>query len=66
LDELRENVDSFRGEKVIVSCRVGQRGHTAASILMQHGIEVANLDGGYLTWHMGMAATTQPELVGTP
>jgi len=66
LDELRENVDSFRGEKVIVTCRVGQRGHTAASILMQHGIEVANLDGGYLTWHMGMAATTQPELVGTP
>ena len=66
LDELRENVGSFRGEKVIVSCRVGQRGHTAASILMQHGIEVANLDGGYLTWQMGMAATTQPELVGTP
>src|SRR6056300_1471904 len=66
LDELRENVESFRGEKVIVTCRVGQRGHTAASILMQHGIEVANLDGGYLTWHMGMAATTQPELVGTP
>ena len=66
LDELRENVDSFRGEKVIVTCRVGQRGHTAASILMQHGIEVANLDGGYLTWQMGMAATTQPELVGTP
>jgi len=66
LDELRENVDSFRGEKVIVTCRVGQRGHTAASILMQHGIEVANLDGGYHTWQMGMAATTQPELVGTP
>ncbi|MDP4899275.1 MAG: FAD-dependent oxidoreductase, partial [Pontimonas sp.] len=40
LDELRDNVDSFRGEKVIVSCRVGQRGHTAASILMQHGIDL--------------------------
>lgn len=66
LDELRENVESFRGEKVIVTCRVGQRGHTAASILMQHGIEVANLDGGYLTWQMGMAATTPAELVGTP
>ena len=66
LDGLRENVESFRGEKVIVTCRVGQRGHTAASILMQHGIEVANLDGGYLTWQMGMAATTPAELVGTP
>ena len=64
LDELRNHVDSFRGQKVIVTCRVGQRGHTAASILMQHGVEVANLDGGYLTWNMGMAATTQPELIG--
>ena len=64
LDELRNHVDDFRGQKVIVSCRVGQRGHTAASILTQHGIEVANLDGGYLTWQMGMAATTHPELVG--
>lgn len=66
LDELRDHVGDFRGHKVIVSCRVGQRGHTAASILAQHGIEVANLDGGYLTWQMGMAATTQPELVGAP
>ncbi len=64
LDELRDHVESFQGQKVIVTCRVGQRGHTAASILMQHGIEVANLDGGYLTWQMGTAATTQPELVG--
>ena len=66
LDELRDHVEGFSGVKVIVSCRVGQRGHTAASILTQHGIEVANLDGGYLTWQMGMAATTQPELVGAP
>ena len=62
LDQLRENVDELRGQKVIVTCRVGQRGHTAASILTQEGIEVANLDGGYLTWQMGVAATT-PELV---
>jgi NADPH-dependent 2,4-dienoyl-CoA reductase/sulfur reductase-like enzyme/rhodanese-related sulfurtransferase len=62
LDQLRENVDELRGRKVIVTCRVGQRGHTAASILAQEGIEVANLDGGYLTWQMGVAATT-PELV---
>lgn len=62
LDQLREHVEELRGQKVIVTCRVGQRGHTAASILRQEGIEVANLDGGYLTWQMGVAATT-PELV---
>ncbi len=66
LDELRDHLEDLLDQKVIVSCRVGQRGHTAASILVQHGIEVANLDGGYLTWQMGMAATTQPELVSTP
>ena len=60
LDELREHVEQFRGQKIIVFCRVGQRGHTAASILGHEGIEVANLDGGYLTWQMGMAATTTP------
>lgn len=53
LDHLRDQIDQLRGKKVIVTCRVGQRGHTAASILRQEGIEVKNLDGGYLTWQMG-------------
>lgn len=66
LDEIRDNLEMFQNKKVIVHCRVGQRSHTAASILRQEGIEVANLDGGYLTWQMGIAATTQHELVGTP
>jgi len=65
LDELREHVERFRGQRVIVTCRVGQRGHTAASILSQEDIEVANLDGGYLTWNMGMAATASPTPVTT-
>jgi NADPH-dependent 2,4-dienoyl-CoA reductase/sulfur reductase-like enzyme/rhodanese-related sulfurtransferase len=63
LDELRENIDQFQDKKVIVTCRVGQRGHTAASILSHAGIEVANLDGGFLTWNMGMAATESPSPV---
>jgi rhodanese-related sulfurtransferase len=64
LDQLREHTGELAGQKVIVTCRVGQRGHTAASILSQAGIQVANLDGGYLTWQMGVAATN-PELVTT-
>ena len=63
LDELRDHVSELTGERVIVTCRVGQRGHTAAAILSQHGIEVRNLDGGYLTWQMGRAATTPSTLV---
>lgn len=57
LDELRDNIEKIRelaaGNKVVVSCRVGQRGHIAARILRSHGIAVANLDGGYLTWADG-------------
>jgi rhodanese-related sulfurtransferase len=41
---------------VIVTCAVGQRGHTATQILKSHGIKVRNLDGGVATWQSGMAA----------
>jgi rhodanese-related sulfurtransferase len=63
LDELRNHLEELAGLKVMVTCRVGQRGHTAASILAHEGLEVANLDGGYLTWQMGVAATTPEQIV---
>lgn len=50
VDELRERSGELAGQQVVVFCRVGQRGHVAASLLGQLGITVANLDGGYLTW----------------
>ena len=53
VDTLREHLDSLTGKNVIVHCQVGQRGHTAARLLSQHGIQVSNLDGGYLTWQAG-------------
>ncbi len=60
LDELRGHAESLRGESVIVTCKVGQRGHTAASILRQYGVTVANLDGGYTTWRAGTTAQREP------
>ena len=56
LDALREHAASLRDEHVIVHCKVGQRGHTAASLLRQYGVTVANLDGGYTTWRSGTAS----------
>lgn len=56
LDVLREHIATLRGKNVIVYCQVGQRGHTAARILAQEGINVVNLNGGYLTWKAGMAS----------
>ncbi|GAA1701318.1 CoA-disulfide reductase [Microcella alkalica] len=64
LDDLRDHAESLRGERVIVHCKVGQRGHTAASLLRQYGVTAANLDGGYTTWLAGTAATAAPILTG--
>jgi rhodanese-related sulfurtransferase len=58
VDTLRDHVASLAGKHVIVSCQVGQRGHTAARLLAQSGIDVVNLDGGYLTWRAGTRAVS--------
>ncbi|MDN4613144.1 FAD-dependent oxidoreductase [Leifsonia sp. F6_8S_P_1B] len=50
VDELRDRLSELPAGPVVVHCQVGQRGHTAARILAQHGFDVVNLDGGYRTW----------------
>jgi len=55
VDELRDRLHELPDGPLIVHCQVGQRGHTAARILAQHGREVRNLDGGYRTWAAGAA-----------
>lgn len=51
LDELRERHEELPDGRLVVTCAVGQRGHTASRLLRQLGRdEVANLDGGYRTW----------------
>lgn len=56
LEELRSRAHEFADRRVIVHCQVGQRGHTAAAMLGQLGIDTVNLDGGYLTWRAGHAS----------
>ena len=68
LDELRELQSELGqlappGSKLIVYCQVGRRAHTAARLLMSWGYNVANLDGGYLTWS---AATRAEQAAGKP
>ncbi|MDO5669234.1 MAG: FAD-dependent oxidoreductase [Corynebacterium sp.] len=53
VDDLRARVDELRDKKVLVHCQVGVRGHVAATLLDNLGLEVANLDGGYVTWTHG-------------
>lgn len=56
IDSLRDNFDQLKGKDVVVTCAVGQRGHTATQLLRSQGIKVRNLDGGYTTWRSGMDA----------
>jgi len=58
LDQLREQLDGAKGP-FVVYCEVGQRGHTATSLLHELGIEARNLDGGYRTWIAADAARQQ-------
>ena len=50
IDSLRDNLDQLGSGPVVIYCEVGQRGHTATSLLHELGIEARNLDGGYQTW----------------
>ncbi len=49
LDQLRDRLDELAGRRVVCACAVGQRGHAATRLLRQHGIDAANLIGGYRT-----------------
>ena len=61
LDDLRERIAEIPAGRIVVHCKVGQRGHTAVRLLEQHGREAVNLDGGYLTWSAGMASRADTE-----
>jgi rhodanese-related sulfurtransferase len=56
LDDLREQLDMLGDGPFLVYCEVGQRGHIAATLLHERGVDARNLDGGYRTWLADAAA----------
>ena len=50
VDELRARHNEIGNKKVLVTCQVGQRAHTATMLLKNLGYEPVNLDGGYHLW----------------
>ena len=50
VDELRSRHSEISGKRVLVTCQVGQRAHTATLLLKNLGFEPVNLDGGYHLW----------------
>ncbi|MEI8312894.1 MAG: FAD-dependent oxidoreductase, partial [Verrucomicrobiota bacterium] len=58
LNDLRARLNELpRDRELWLYCRVGQRGYYAARLLMQHGFQVKNLPGGYLTYDLINAAS---------
>lgn len=48
VDELREHKEKLSNyKKIYITCQVGLRGHVASRMLMQEGVEVYNLTGGF-------------------
>lgn len=68
LDDLRAQAAELAGHDIIAFCQVGQRGHTAASLLRHLGFHAVNLDGGYRTWSSGRTSRLRADLTlkGTP
>lgn len=53
LNQLRQRYHELpKNQRIYVFCQVGLRGYNAARILMAHGFEVENLDGGYKTYKL--------------
>jgi pyruvate/2-oxoglutarate dehydrogenase complex dihydrolipoamide dehydrogenase (E3) component/rhodanese-related sulfurtransferase len=50
VDDLRERLDDVPSGNLVVTCQVGQRGHTATLLLSELGFTAVNLDGGFETW----------------
>lgn len=58
LDQLRQNMADLSSGRLIVYCRVGQRGHTATRLLNACRRDTVNLDGGFLTWQAGVRSAS--------
>ena len=50
VDEIRDRHFEIGNKKILVTCQVGQRAHTATMLLKNLGYEPVNLDGGYHLW----------------
>jgi len=50
VDSIRERKSEITNKDLLVTCQVGQRGHTASLLLKELGFNAVNLDGGYLLW----------------
>lgn len=53
LSTLREHIMTLdKTKSYVLYCQVGLRGYLAERILKQHGFDVANLSGGWLSWKL--------------
>ena len=63
VDEIRNRSNELLHKQVLVTCQVGQRGHTATLILKSLGFNAVNLDGGYHLW--SQSSGSSPEFLSS-
>lgn len=52
LSTSKDIVESFRGQKVYLICKSGQRSYMAANIFNSNGINAINIQGGFTEWSL--------------
>ncbi|WP_070000764.1 DsrE/DsrF/DrsH-like family protein [Cellulosilyticum sp. I15G10I2] len=64
LGELRTRLDELpKDQTLITTCMVGLRGYVAARMLIQHGFNVLNLDGGLKSYELLTLGTSEDDII---
>jgi rhodanese-related sulfurtransferase/TusA-related sulfurtransferase len=66
LNDLRNRLEELpKDQTIFVSCQVGLRGYLAARILMNNGLKVKNVDGGWKTYSFVFGSNIKKEIETT-
>lgn len=57
LEQRLHELDQYKGKKVIVYCRTGNRSGYATSLLREKGFDAYNMTGGIVRWKMDKLPT---------
>ena len=52
LDQRLHELDQYKGKKIIVYCRTGNRSGYATTLLRENGFDALNMTGGIVRWKM--------------
>lgn len=51
LEQRVKELDPYKDRRIVIYCRSGNRSQVAARILIEHGFDVVNMEGGMKAWN---------------